>query len=299
NEVGIASPIPSQTPQFSPPSADDNATQAAQVVPVFSPEPTTDMTALSGASSLSAAAVGATLSIFGTLTIENSLVVVTTEAGERAVLDMPVDLAQMMAGNTVYVVGVVTSTEGSTTLQLTSIQEMAAPPAAVFATPNAEAATTDTGPALPTFAPDLRLAENLTALDAYDQLIGQIAGDALGARQWISTSGNPSAGWSFSFYNEADNTVLIYTVLPDGTVLNQLGIPPVDTQQIFALDRASLTLDSDRLLEIYTENGGADALESLVLLLQAVDAETSHWEILDAEGVTQFTLDAVSGDIVP
>jgi hypothetical protein len=278
-------------------SSAEAATHAAQIVPNFTPPPTPDLSnLLGGAVDLAAVAVGDTVSLIGILTTEDTTAVVTNAEGSSVRLDLPVALAEPLLNKRVYVVGIVTSLEGGIRLQLVTIQEVTEAPtlSAVVDLPF-EVTAEGTAEALPGVE-NVRLALNLTALAAYDQLVEQIS-DQLGERQWISVSGNPGIGWSFSFYAANDSSVIIYNVLLDGSVQIQPGIPPLGAAEIFALDRAALTVDSDRVLELYTTNGGTDEPETLVFLLRAIDAQSAQWSVLNVEGQTQLAVDAISGTV--
>jgi hypothetical protein len=290
--------FPTQTPLFSAPSAEENATLNAQLVPGFTPQATTDIAGLSGTLDLTSVAMGDTISLVGTLTIEETSVVVTDSNGSRVIIDMPIAMSELLVGKEVYIVGIVASTDGDVTLQLLTIQELVPLPTVGDLVLPSDMTAESTVQALPTMAVDVRLGANLTALATYDQLIGQIGGTQLGDRQWSSISGNPTGGWSFSFYSETDNSVIIYNVLTDGSLQNQIGIPPLDGAEVIPLSRDTITIDSDRLLELYVENGGDEDLNTVVLLLQATDADTIHWSVLSIEGLTVFTVDAVSGEVV-
>jgi hypothetical protein len=297
--AAVSSGVPTETPLFGVPVGDENGTADPSGIPGYTPQPTTDIASLSGTLDLTGVATGDTISLVGTLTLDEGKVLVTDTNGSRVVIEIPTEMTQMMVDQQVYVVGIVSSTEGDVHLQLLTIQTLDAPQVAVPDLLNGSDLTPEsTSEPLPTIAADLRLEANLSALAAYDQLIGQIGGAQLGDRQWILLSGNPSAGWAFSFYSPTENNVVIYNVLPDGTLQNQAGIPPFEGVEVFPLDREALTVDNDRVIELYTENGGDEDLETVVLLLQATDADTAHWTILDVEGVTVFTVDAASGDVV-
>jgi hypothetical protein len=292
--------VPTETPLFGIPVTDESGTQNAPVIPGFTPQATTDIASLSGTLDLAGVAVGDTISLVGTLTIdEGNRVLVTDTNGSRVVIEIPAEMTQTMVNQQVYVVGIVASTEGDVNLQLLTIQALVESSISIEdSLAGSELTPESTSDALPTIAADVRLGANLSALPAYDQLIGQIGGATLGDRQWISLSGNAGAGWSFGFYSVADNSVAIYNILPDGTLQNQLGIPPLEGTEVFPLDREVLTIDSDRVVELYTENGGDEDLETIVLVLQAIDAATIHWTVLDVEGQTIFTVDAASGDVI-
>ncbi len=297
--TGEASAVVStQTPVFSQPSDAESATQAALIAPNFTPPPTTDAVALMGDSDLSAAAVGDTVSMIGILTVEGEAVIVTNDEGSSLRINIPAPMAETLVDKQVYVAGVVASTEGGITLHLLTIREMVeATAGAPVVLPSFDVTPESTPETLEIVTVDMQLGANLSALTAYDQLIGQIAGQ-LGNRVWISSYGSPSAGWSFDFYDAADQSVVIYLVLPDGTVQRQAGIPPLGVTEVFALDRASLVVDSDDLLETYAESGRTDEVETLVLLLQAVDEDSAQWSILDVEGLPLLVVDAISGDVV-
>lgn len=140
----------------------------------------------------------------------------------------------------------------------------AAPDAGALDAPPPAAASSFDGGSL--FAGDLITQGgpvNATALQAVDFVfpLAQEGGPRL---LWTAVTGSPDAGWVVEFYDEDIDAILTYQVQPNGEIRRRAraayGLMPG-----FPLERAQISVDSDRALAIAAED---DALPSGALLFE-------------------------------
>jgi len=140
-----------------------------------------------------------------------------------------------------------------------------------------------------------------TAVQAFDAVLPGIQGE-LGEAGWISLSGNRAVGWTAGFYDAARELVLSYVIDAAGGVTRGPDAPAgLMGAATVVMERAAVAVDSDRAEQIAAEAGldpGA-AGEGVVLFLTADDHGQPWWLVVYAEGGTELTIDATTGDVRP
>lgn len=109
----------------------------------------------------------------------------------------------------------------------------------------------------------------VTALAAVDAVTPHVL-ETAPASFWAAVSGSPSNGWLVEFYDEANDVILLYRVLPDGEV-RRLARAAFGLMPGFPLARDLITVDSDRALELAAAEGPLPSGDILMELRSAGD----------------------------
>ena len=126
---------------------------------------------------------------------------------------------------------------------------------------------------------DVQLDAGLTALQAYDALVGAVA-ESIAGYEWFVLSGNLELGWTLEFIEVETNSTQLYTVLPDGSVqvLASGNFVPPGTE-VYLLDRELIVVDSVDLPVVDSQEAGGPPLGSPVFILQAGVEGQMFWTI--------------------